>query len=149
MKNHFLSALLAGLLQATLAIQVIAAEGNPPASPEVTAAMQPYLDSYKLAGVVSLIADKTGMVNDTAASLSATSPSLNPGNPCTGMSIAPVQASADRSSSTRMASSVPGRVIAPAQYPAAVEDDCAFAVVRQNRAGNQLRNRRKDFITTG
>jgi len=29
----------------------------------VTAAMQPYLDSYKLAGVVSIIADKTGQVH--------------------------------------------------------------------------------------
>jgi len=40
-----------------------AAESEPPASPEVTAAMQPYLDSYKLAGVIGLIADKSGKVH--------------------------------------------------------------------------------------
>src|ERR1051325_913709 len=32
------------------------------ASPEVTAAMQPYLDSFKVAGVIGIIADKTGMI---------------------------------------------------------------------------------------
>src|SRR5258705_12067105 len=42
---------------------VAAADSDPPASPEVTAAMKPYLDSYKLAGVVSLIADKNGKVH--------------------------------------------------------------------------------------
>src|SRR5436190_8322990 len=36
---------------------------EPPASPEVTAVMQPYLDSYKLAGLVSIIADKSGKVH--------------------------------------------------------------------------------------
>lgn len=41
----------------------VAAEAVPPASPEVTAAMQPYLDSYKLAGVIGLIADKSGKVH--------------------------------------------------------------------------------------
>lgn len=40
-----------------------AVENEPPASPEVTAAMQPYLDSYKLAGVIAVIADKTGKVH--------------------------------------------------------------------------------------
>jgi len=40
-----------------------AAESQPPASPEVTAAMQPYLDSYKLAGVIGVIADKTGKIH--------------------------------------------------------------------------------------
>jgi CubicO group peptidase (beta-lactamase class C family) len=39
------------------------AENEPPASPEVTAAMQPYLDSYKLAGIVAIIADKNGKVH--------------------------------------------------------------------------------------
>jgi len=34
-----------------------------PASPEITAAMQPYLDSYKLAGVIGIIADKTGKIH--------------------------------------------------------------------------------------
>src|SRR5690349_3961113 len=52
------------LLLVALAINTTAAaESEPPASPEVTAAMQPYLDSHKLAGVVSLIADKTGKVH--------------------------------------------------------------------------------------
>jgi len=41
----------------------VAAESEPPASSEVTAAMQPYLDSYKLAGVIGLIADKSGKVH--------------------------------------------------------------------------------------
>jgi CubicO group peptidase (beta-lactamase class C family) len=41
----------------------LAAGGEPPASPEVTAAVQPYLDSYKLAGVIAIIADKTGKVH--------------------------------------------------------------------------------------
>jgi len=40
-----------------------ASENGPPASPEVTAAMQPYLDSYKLAGVIGIIADKTGTIH--------------------------------------------------------------------------------------
>jgi len=40
-----------------------AAASEPPASPEVTAALQPYLDSYKLAGVIGIIADKSGKVH--------------------------------------------------------------------------------------
>ena len=40
-----------------------AAESDPPASSEVTAAMQPYLDQYKLAGVIGIIADKNGKVH--------------------------------------------------------------------------------------
>jgi len=40
-----------------------ASQSEPPASPEVTAAMQPYLDSFKLAGVIGIIADKTGKVH--------------------------------------------------------------------------------------
>jgi CubicO group peptidase (beta-lactamase class C family) len=40
-----------------------AAEDEPPASPEVTAAMQPFLDSYKLAGVIGIIADKNGKIH--------------------------------------------------------------------------------------
>ena len=35
---------------------------DPPASSEIAAAMQPYLDSYKLAGVIGLVADKSGKV---------------------------------------------------------------------------------------
>jgi CubicO group peptidase (beta-lactamase class C family) len=40
-----------------------AANPEPPASPEVAAAMQPYLDSYKLAGIIGIIADKEGRVH--------------------------------------------------------------------------------------
>ncbi len=58
MKRHSLLALL--LL--ALAGHATAAENEPPASPEVTTAMQPYLDSYKLAGFIGLIADKSGKV---------------------------------------------------------------------------------------
>src|SRR6185436_15683733 len=36
---------------------------EPPASPEVSAALQPYLDGYKLAGFVGIIADKSGKVH--------------------------------------------------------------------------------------
>src|ERR1017187_5234502 len=52
------------LLTAVLVITAnLAAGDEPPASPEVTAAMQPYLDSYKLAGVIGIIADKNGEVH--------------------------------------------------------------------------------------
>jgi CubicO group peptidase (beta-lactamase class C family) len=52
------------LLTVLLAITASsAAENEPPASPEVTAAMQPYLDSYKLAGVIGIIADKHGKIH--------------------------------------------------------------------------------------
>jgi CubicO group peptidase (beta-lactamase class C family) len=52
------------LLTAVLAITAnLAAGDEPPASPEVKAAMQPYLDSYKLAGVIGIIADKNGEVH--------------------------------------------------------------------------------------
>jgi len=52
------------LLTAVLAIMAnLAAGDEPPASPEVKAAMQPYLDSYKLAGVIGIIADKNGEVH--------------------------------------------------------------------------------------
>ncbi len=50
MKRTLLRALL--LLLAAPVFHPLAADGNPPASPEVTAAMQPYLDSHKLAGVI-------------------------------------------------------------------------------------------------
>src|SRR5437899_5159563 len=52
-----------GLVLIVLALSAFAAEGQPPASPEVTAAMQPYLDSYKLAGVIGIIADRSGKVH--------------------------------------------------------------------------------------
>ncbi|MBI5386252.1 MAG: serine hydrolase [Verrucomicrobia bacterium] len=55
--------LLRALVLVALAINTAAVESEPPASPEVTAAMKPYLDSYKLAGVIGLIADKSGKVH--------------------------------------------------------------------------------------
>ncbi|HVE16101.1 MAG TPA: serine hydrolase domain-containing protein [Chthoniobacterales bacterium] len=42
---------------------ILAAPAEPPASPEVTAAMQPYLDSYKLAGIIGIISDRSGTVH--------------------------------------------------------------------------------------
>jgi CubicO group peptidase (beta-lactamase class C family) len=49
---------------AFLAINIVpAAESQPSASPEVAAAMQPYLDNFKMAGVIGLIADRTGKVH--------------------------------------------------------------------------------------
>src|SRR5271167_4429056 len=52
-----------GLVLIGLAPSIFASEGQPPASPEVTAAMQPYLDSYKLAGIIAVIADKSGKIH--------------------------------------------------------------------------------------
>src|ERR1043166_5972861 len=52
--------LLLFLITLTLDVAIAAAASEPPASTEVTAAMQPYLDSYKLAGIIGVIADKTG-----------------------------------------------------------------------------------------
>jgi hypothetical protein len=51
------------LLLIVFAPSIFAADAQPPASPEVTAAMQPYLDSYKLAGVIAIIADRHGKVH--------------------------------------------------------------------------------------
>jgi CubicO group peptidase (beta-lactamase class C family) len=45
------------------AAPAFAADGDALASAEVTAAMKPYLDSYKLAGVIAIVADKTGKVH--------------------------------------------------------------------------------------
>jgi CubicO group peptidase (beta-lactamase class C family) len=62
MKKHLIYASFLFLL-AGLYITSSFAEDQPPASPEVTAAMQPYMDSYKLAGIIAIIADKTGNVH--------------------------------------------------------------------------------------
>jgi len=62
MKKHLLCASCLCLL-AGLCVTASFAEDEPPASPEVTVAMQPYLDSYKLAGIIAIIADKTGRVH--------------------------------------------------------------------------------------
>src|SRR5258706_113722 len=62
--NAMKKLLLLALFLVTLGLNTAApAESGPPASLEVTAAMKPYLDSYKLAGVIGLIADKSGKVH--------------------------------------------------------------------------------------
>jgi CubicO group peptidase (beta-lactamase class C family) len=58
-----LASVAMGLVLIVAAASAIAAESDPPASPEVTAAMKPYLDHYKIAGVIGIIADKTGKVH--------------------------------------------------------------------------------------
>ena len=60
MKNCNILMLL-GLALVLAGLTAVAREA--PASPEVTAALQPYLDSYKLAGFIGLIADKTGRMH--------------------------------------------------------------------------------------
>lgn len=62
MRNTLSTVVCVLLLTASIS-SAAAAEGGPPASPEVTAAMQPYLDDYKLAGVVAIIADRTGRIH--------------------------------------------------------------------------------------
>jgi len=64
MKHLFSRSIFLSLLTVALALNSLsAAESVPRTSAEVTAAMQPYLDTYKLAGIVALIADKTGKVH--------------------------------------------------------------------------------------
>jgi CubicO group peptidase (beta-lactamase class C family) len=52
-----------GLVLIALTSSTFAAESEPPASSEVTAAMQPYLDHYKLAGIIGIIADRNGKIH--------------------------------------------------------------------------------------
>src|ERR1700726_1047266 len=52
-----------GLVLFVLPTSTFAADNAPPASPEITAAMQPYLDHYQVAGVIGIIADKNGTVH--------------------------------------------------------------------------------------
>jgi CubicO group peptidase (beta-lactamase class C family) len=61
--THKLPIITLTLLLLVLAPFTFAADDQPPASPEVTAAMQPYMDSYKLAGIIGIVADKTGKVH--------------------------------------------------------------------------------------
>ncbi len=63
MKPRFFKTLFVLSMQGLFVLRSIAAENNPPASPEVTAAMQPYLDTHKLAGIIGIIADKSGKVH--------------------------------------------------------------------------------------
>src|SRR3984957_1218199 len=62
MRNR-LPAVALGMASIVLTASTWAADGEPPSSPEVTAAMQPYLNQYKLAGVVGIIADRDGKVH--------------------------------------------------------------------------------------
>jgi len=65
MKHPWLSPLLIISLLTTAFSAVTRSAADPefPASPEVTEAMQPYLDSYKIAGINGIIADKEGKVH--------------------------------------------------------------------------------------
>lgn len=51
----------------TLALMLLTAStvaaDEPPASPEVAAALQPYFDQHKIAGVIGIVADRTGKVH--------------------------------------------------------------------------------------
>ncbi len=51
------------LLAVFSAAASFAADPEPPASPQVTMALQPYLDSYKIAGFIGVIADREGKVH--------------------------------------------------------------------------------------
>ncbi len=62
MKKHLLCASFLCLLVGFHVTASFAADPEPPASPDVAAAMQLYLDSYKLAGMICIIADKEGKV---------------------------------------------------------------------------------------
>jgi len=58
-----LKTLALGLIFVVASTSAFAEESNPPVSPEVTAAMQPYMDQFKLAGIIGIVADKTGKVH--------------------------------------------------------------------------------------
>jgi len=63
MKTKFSIIALRLMMGASTIPSVLTAGEAPAASPEITAAMQPYLESYKLAGIIGLIADKSGRVH--------------------------------------------------------------------------------------
>jgi hypothetical protein len=58
--NTKLTRLVGNLLITALISCSVAIASEPPASPEVTATVKPYMDSYKLAGVIGIVADKSG-----------------------------------------------------------------------------------------
>jgi CubicO group peptidase (beta-lactamase class C family) len=62
MGSRILTAFALSLASIVSTTSVFAAEPQPPASPQVAAAMQPYLDQYKLAGLIGIIADRSGKV---------------------------------------------------------------------------------------
>ena len=61
--RHKLSVIILSLAIAISGLHGFAATSEPPSSPEVSTAMQPYLDSYKLAGIIGIIADQEGRVH--------------------------------------------------------------------------------------
>ncbi|MDR1383620.1 MAG: beta-lactamase family protein [Planctomycetaceae bacterium] len=64
-RNNFLSVkfwILPMFISAMFVSKMFAAESTPPASPEVTATLQSYLDDHKIAGIIAVIADKDGNV---------------------------------------------------------------------------------------
>lgn len=63
MNSKRINIILALFLSASTAASAFAAQLDPPSSPEVTSALQPWLDQYKLAGYIAIIADKTGQVH--------------------------------------------------------------------------------------
>ncbi len=63
MKKHpYVTGLLLTLTTGLGLVTSNAVAGSPPASPEITAALQSYLDSYKLAGFIGIVADKQGKI---------------------------------------------------------------------------------------
>ena len=64
MKSNLLRLALTALLAGSFAAGNFAATAadEPPASPELTAAVQPYMDNYNLAGVIGIVGDKTGKI---------------------------------------------------------------------------------------
>ncbi len=55
--------ILAALALISCFMSPVASAGEAPASPEIAAALKPYFDQYKLAGVIAMVADKTGKVH--------------------------------------------------------------------------------------
>jgi CubicO group peptidase (beta-lactamase class C family) len=62
MKNKCAKGVI-GLMLIVFTASTFAAESDAPVSPQVTAALQPYLDGYKLAGYIAIVADKNGKVH--------------------------------------------------------------------------------------
>jgi hypothetical protein len=54
-----------GLVLFVLTAPAFAADGEPPARPEVAAALLPYPDRYPLAGAIGDVADRGGPVRST------------------------------------------------------------------------------------
>jgi CubicO group peptidase (beta-lactamase class C family) len=62
-RSLFLKLLFSAITTLFIAANCFAADSEAPASPEVTSALQPYMDGYKLAGIIGIIADKTGKIH--------------------------------------------------------------------------------------